>query len=192
MDWELIRAKGSIRVKGTEYALGHLQDVIYPVVIEATDKHPRVDAELLVRYSSHCCTEGPPRDTQFDFSVIGEDHRVIDHHGHHRCFDGTRFQHSLNLPGIFEGFIDRTCYFTGRDNWLTVEIPAAGGAVRQEYQIYFTITRKSPKFALLYVSSAYVDNVPAAMPSSRRDVVKAKTLVAKTLRGERINRPQRR
>ena len=100
---------------------------------------------------------------------------------------------SHHLPGIFETFIDRLCLFTGHENWLTIEILDPSGK-RQEYEVFFSVTKQSSGMLRIYVESAYVRelNNPGNRPVhlKRRDKVRAKVLLAKKLRGEPIRRPR--
>lgn len=192
MDWNSIKTQGYKDVDGTRYNLSHLQDAKYHFVIEASGKYPELKCTLLVQYSSHCVSWGPKRGEDIDFSIHGEQRRIIDDKGVHRCFCDIRYALSSHLPGIFETFSDRHCLFTGHENWLTIEILDPAGE-RQEYEVFFSITRQSSGMLRIYVESAYVrepDN-PGNRPVhlKRRDKVRAKVLLAKKLRGEPVRRP---
>lgn len=193
MDWESIKKQGYKEVNGTRNSLDHLQDARYQVVIEASNKHPELRCTLLVQYSSHCVSWGPKHGATIDFSTHGEQRRIIDDKGVHRCFCDIRYKLSHHLPGIFKTFPDRLCLFTGRDNWLTVEIINASGQC-EKYEVFFSITRQSRRMLRIYVESAYIreagypENKPVNL--KRRDKVRAKVLLAKKLRGEPIRRPR--
>ncbi len=195
MDWNKVKSDGYKEVDGTKYDLSHLKDAKYHFSIEASGKYPEISFSVLVQYSSHCITWGPKREQEIDFSVHGEDRRIIDDKGVHRCFCETRHELSSNLPGIFETLTERHCLFTGHENWLTIEMLDPSGQ-RLEYEVFFSLTKQSSRMLRIYVESAYVrdpDN-PGNRPThlKRRDKVRAKVLLAKKLRGESIRRPANR
>jgi len=194
MEWKTIKSQGQLTVSGTLYSVSHLQDATYHFTIPATDRFPALTVGVLVQYSSHCISWGPRDGEAIDFSVEGEDARIIDDKGIHRCFDPDRYQKSASLPAIFAAFVDRTCFFTGYENWLTVELEAQDGQGRIEYEIFFNLRRQSSAFLRLNVESAYVRTDANGNPErqfSRREKVRARTLLAKTLRGELIKPPHR-
>jgi len=192
MDWNNIKKHGFKLIAGAHYDFSHLQDTKYHFTVEANNKYPEIRCVLLVQYSSHCVTWGPKRNQEIDFVTHGEDRRVIDDKGVHRCFCETRYVLSHHLPGIFETFINRLCLFTGHENWLTIEILDSSGK-RRDYEVFFSITRQSSRMLRIYVESAYVRelNNPGNRPVhlKRRDKIRAKVLLAKKLRREPIRRP---
>jgi len=165
---------------------------MYRFRIPASGKYPAFECILYVIFSSHCISWGPKRGERIDFSIYGEDRRIIDEKGIHRCFDEARYLLSLHLPGIFKTFVERDCLFTRHQNWLLIEIVDAAGELRQ-YEIFFRITKQDTNTLRVYVESAYVrdskalNRKPAA--PRRRGKVSAKLLMAKTLKGEPIPRP---
>jgi len=126
-NWSKIRAQEQIIVNGACYSLIHLQDVEYHFRIPSSGKYPELEIILIVRFSSHCVSWGPRRGEKIDFGIHGEDRRIIDENGVHRCFDEARYLLSLHLPGIFKTFVERDCLFTGRRNWLVVEVLDSDG-----------------------------------------------------------------
>lgn len=192
MDWKIIKTNGYKEIDGIRLDLSHLQDTIYRFSIEATAQFPKIDFNVLVQYSSHCISWGPKRNEVIDFDLIGADRLVVDDKGIRRCFCDSRYQLSSNLPGVFETLIDRQCLFTGRENWLTVEILNSNGET-EEYEVFFSITRQTSRMLRIYVESAYVrdsENITnKQIHLKRRDKVRAKVLLAKKLRGEPIRRP---
>jgi len=190
--WSDIKAREELVVDGACYSLTHLQDAEYRFRIPAIGKYPELEIILLVIFSSHCISWGPSRGDEIDFSIHGEDRCVIDEQGVHRCFDAARYALSLHLPGIFKTFVERDCLFTGRRNWLMVEVLDPAGE-RQEYEIFFRIKKQTGHKLRIFVESAYVRDphrsIKQPSPISRRDRVSAKILMAKTLRGEPVIRP---
>lgn len=96
---------------------------------------------------------GPKREQEIDFLAYGEDSRIIDDKGVHRCFCKARHELSLNLPGIFETLTERLCLFTGHENWLTIEI-LDPSRKRLEYEVFFRLTKQSSSMLRIYVESA--------------------------------------
>jgi hypothetical protein len=192
MDWKRIKNTGCIVVGGVSYDLSHLNDVKYSFTVPATGKHSEITFEILTQYSSHCMSWGPSRNQEIDFLEQGEDRRIIDDKGIHRCFCDNRYKLSKQLPSIFSTLIDKKCYFTGHDNWLIIEISDSSG-YRQEYEIFFSVTKQSNKLLRIYVESAYVrgNEYPGNRPKKfkRRDKVTAKVLLTKKLRCEPIRQP---
>lgn len=95
---------------------------------------------------------------------------------------------------VFETFTDRICFYTGYNNWLTIELFDKEGNP-QAYEIFFTVTKQSKKMLRIFVESAYIRDVPPGQeykPISykRRDRVRAKVLLAKKLRGEALHKPR--
>ena len=192
MDWDTVKLDGYKQVDGSKHDLSHLRDAKYHFTIEASGKYPEISFSILVQYSSHCITWGPKSGQEIDFIAHGEDRRIIDDKGVHRCFCETRHDLSQNLPGIFETLTERLCLFTGHENWLTVEILDPAGK-RLEYEVFFSLTKQSNRMLRIYVESAYVRDPanPGNRPVhlKRRDKVRAKVLLAKKLRGEPVRRP---
>jgi len=191
-NWSEVRARKEVVVDGICCSLTHLQDTEYRLRIPASGKYPELAIVLFVIFSSHCISWGPSLGEQVDFSVMGEDRRIIDEQGIHRCFDPIRYALSLHLPRIFKTFAERECLFTGRRNWLTVEVLDAAGKP-QEYEIFFRIFRQSSRVLRIFVDSAYVRDPHRSYkqptPPMRRAKISAKVLMAKTLRGESVKRP---
>ncbi len=127
MDWGQIKATGYMEVGGNRLDVSHLQNVRYHYEISARGNYPKLSFSVLVQYSSHCVSWGPSDGQEIDFGYYGEERRIVDDKGIHRCFCEKRHQYSLNLPGIFESLPERKCFFTGHSNWLTVEIIGSCG-----------------------------------------------------------------
>ena len=196
MHWSQIKLAASKQVGGQICDLRHLQDSKISFTIPATRRHPEINAGILIQYSSHCVTVGPPIGERLDFSELGHDWLVIDHRGYERCFSMDRYRWSANLPAIIRSLPSgRTCYFTGHRNWLAIEILDPQGR-NLVYEVYFDVARLSSNFLRLFVESAYVrtERQSIRRPSDfkRKHKIGGKLLLAKRLRGEPIIRPQRR
>lgn len=196
MDWNLIKKAGCKSVGGIDYDLSHLKDFEVEFEIAATKKHSEITAKMLIQYSSHCVSVGPPRGKPFNFGELGEDHLVIDDRGNKRRFCSERYEWSKHLPDIIQSLPgDRRCFFTGRKNWLSIEILNSSEVPQtRKYEVFFNLRRKSSNFLRVYVESGYVraadDEVHRPHDFRRRDKVRGKILLAKTLRKEPINRPK--
>lgn len=194
MDWNVVKNNGYKEVDGNRQDLTHLSDCIYNFTINATEKYPSTDIDVLVQYSSHCVSWGSEQNQEIDFSIHGEDRRVIDDKGNHRCFCDSRYELSKKLPEIFSSLLRYKCFFTGRENWLIIEIIDSFGN-RDEYEIFFNLTRQGKKMLRLYVESAYVrdEHSEIRKPANfkHRDKIRASVLLMKKLRGDGVRRPRR-
>ena len=196
MEWRLIKRAGKKAINGDNYDLSHLQDSVYAFTIAATKGYPEINAEMLIQYSSHCVSIGPARGTRFDFEALGHDRLILDDRGNERCFCADRYTWSKHLPDIIRSLPgDRMCYFTGHENWLSIEILDPQG-VSQVYEVFFNLTRRGNKFLRVYVESAYVRTAENEIrqPSGfrKKAKVRGKVLLAKKLRNQPISKPEQR
>lgn len=196
MQWNAIKEAGQITIDGREHDLQHLQDSEFSFDIPAAGGFPEINGDMLVQYSSHCVSRGPRHGEQFEFAELGHDRLIVDENGNERCFSVDRYEWSMSLPAVMESLpSERLCFFTNRENWLSVEILDAEGRERV-YEVYFRLTRESSKFLRLYVQSAFVrtaeNQIRRPSDFKRFERVRGKVLFAKTLRGERVTRPRRR
>jgi len=195
LNWRRIRNSGQIVVEGKTYDVSHLQDTRFQFTIAETSECPEIQASMLMQFGSHCVSLGPPMNKAFDFTRIGTDSKIIDGRGIERCFCPDRYNLSINLPDIIRSLPEgRRCYFTGQDNWLTMEVLGPDG-VGQFYEVFFNVRRMSSNAVRIYVESAYVrtENRRGNQPSGfrKRDKIGSKNLLIKTLRREPIRRPKR-
>ena len=193
MEWRFIKRAGKKTIDGDDYDLSHLQDSVYAFTIAATKGYPEINAEMLIQYSSHCVSIGPARGERFDFEALGQDRLILDDRGNERCFCTARYTWSKRLPDIIRSLPgDRICYFTGHQNWLSIEI-LDPQSVRQVYEVFFNLTRQGNKYLRVYVESAYVRTAENNIrrPSSFRKEAKARgsVLLAKKLRNQSVSRP---
>ena len=140
MQWNAIKKAGRITIDGRDHDLQHLQDSEFPFEIPATNRHPEINVGMLVQYGSHCVSRGPRHGEQFDFVDLGHDRLIVDEKGNERCFSLDRYEWSMNLPVIIESLpSERPCFFTNRENWLSIEILDSEGE-EQVYEVYFRLT----------------------------------------------------
>lgn len=194
MQWKAIKEAGEITIDGRDHDLQHLQDSEFTFAIPAAGGYPEINAGMLVQYGSHCVSRGPRHGERFDFAELGNDRLIVDEKGIERCFSLDRYEWSMNLLAIIESLPSgRRCFFTNRDNWLSIETLDSLGRP-QVYEVYFSLSRQSRNFLRLYVVSAYVrtgeNQVRRAGYFRRKDKVRGNVLLAKKLRGEAIRRPR--
>ncbi len=189
MDWNQIKKQGFIDVSGARYDITHLRVFRFKFSIPATDSRPEIQAEMEVKFSSHCVSIGPKKNENFDFEKIGADHMIVDGSGIKRRFCPDRHELSHQLRDIIKSLPDgKKCYFTGRENWITVEVFGAGGTQRF-YDIYFKLKRKPANDLFMYLESAFIRDQGKRI--SKRKTIGSRVLLGKTLRGEPIKPPPR-
>lgn len=196
MEWHLIKQAGCKTVGDHDYDLTHLQDSTFDFTIAATEGYSEINASMLIQYSSHCVSLGPARGERLDFAELGIDRLVIDEKSNERYFSADRCNWSTNLPDIIRSLpTERLCFFTGHENWLSIEILDPQGA-RQIYEVFFNLTRQSSNFLRVYVESAYVrtaeNEIRRPSEFKRKAKIRGKVLLAKKLRNQPITRPRQR
>jgi len=145
-----------ITIEGTTYDLAHLHPYIWEVVIpgkEATGKQPAQPERKLrvnVSFGLHCFARDrlPGEEVNADrWYADNRERRVF-------CFD--RWELSRQLPGIIATLAERRCMHTGREEFVTLEVPLNGRTL--EYAVFFTVTKagKATQADLnLFVNSAH-------------------------------------
>ncbi len=99
---------------------------------------------------------------------------------------------SFLLPDIIASIANRRCFFTGRENFLTLELGSAmsGKTVGVHYEIYFNVRKGEGKNALrVFIESAYMrdeeaDNRPVNF--KKADKIRAWKLFLNTVRSVSI------
>lgn len=181
-----------IEVGGVCWLLGHLRSCTQTLVIPAASGNPAVTLTLKVEFSSHCVSRGPKQNQPIDFQALGHEYLVIDHRNVRRAFHPQRHALSFLLPGVIASFSDRRCFFTGRENFLTLELGRSiqGYAAGAHYEIYFNVRKSALKNTLMvFIESAYVrdemaDNQPINF--KKADKIKAWKLFLNKSRGKSI------
>ncbi|AHG43749.1 hypothetical protein N018_26105 (plasmid) [Pseudomonas syringae CC1557] len=182
-----------IEIDGVCWLLDHLKDTTIVVVIPPAPGNPSVTLTVSVEYSSHCVSRGPKQKQTIDFSALGYEHLVIDSRNIRRAFHSERHELSFLLPGIIASFADRRCFFTGKENFLTLELGTEmpGYAPDTKYEIYFNVRKGDGKNTLkLFIESAYVrgdedaENEPVNF--KKADKIKAWKLFLNKIRGTSI------
>ncbi len=191
--WPDHQAVRHIEIDGVCWLLDHLRDSSLLVDIPAADGQPRVLLTINAEYSSHCVSRGPKKDSHIDFNLVGFHRLVIDHRGIRREFKHDRHALSFLLPEILRTFKDRRCFFTGKENFLTLELGEIlpGYGADTKYEIYFNVRKDASKknTLKLFVESAYVrdedaDNEPVNF--KKADKMQAWKLFLKKVRGEPV------
>lgn len=178
-----------IEVDGVCWLLGHLRDCTLTVLVPAVPGNPSVTMTVHVEYSSHCISRGPKKNQTIDFQSLGYEHLVIDHRDVRRAFHPDRHALSFLLPGIIASFDNRRCFFTGKENFLTLELGTAmlGYPADTKYEIYFSVRKGDAKNTLrMFIESAYVrdedaDNAPVNF--KKADKITAWKLFLDKIRG---------
>jgi hypothetical protein len=93
------------------------------------------------------------------------------------------------LPDVVRTLDGRKCFFTDRNNYFVVELPAELPA-GFEYWIFFDVRGVAePDAVLLFIQSAYAGDTRKSPYSRRREKVRFRMLVSKALEGQRARRP---
>lgn len=170
------------------YDLTHLQPKRVSVVLKAHKNNPELNLMIDIKFSSHCFSEGKPKTT-------GTLHDFKDHNKWPRWFCPKRHATSLILPELITQLPKKKCFFTGKDNWLIIELIGENGESNKFY-IYFTL-RKNVDIengVLLFIESAYEktkgDNFPKR--SRSMDRTNFAMLARKKLAGKSVRRPIKR
>lgn len=168
--------RGSIIIGGVEYDCSHLD----PFMVEI---EPRADEErgykVLVSFSCHAFTRKPIEGDPPDF-IYKEDGEV-------RCFCQDRYLASKGLKKLIRYHCKGKAYFSEKRNFMLIE-QALGGP---PYAIFFKIERANINSAdvAMFVASAY--EKPGLPAKSRMPSITFRTLVHKTVRGEKIIKPKK-
>nr|WP_256679015.1 hypothetical protein [Pseudomonas sp. MWU12-2323] len=148
---------------------------------------------MYVEYSSHCVSAGPKQNQVIDFHALGYERLIIDHRKVRRVFHAGRHALSFLLPDIIASIADRRCFFTGRENFLTLELGSVvmpGQTTDMRYEIYFNVRKGEGKNTLkLFIESAYVRDEDAdnrAVNFKKADKIRAWKLFLNTTRGASI------
>jgi hypothetical protein len=162
------------------YSLSHLHPFVQPIELAGTDKHPARTAQLHVSFGLHTFTRS--------IEAHDGDHEFYRDNREVRTFCPTRYQRSLELPGIIRTLETRRCEFArgigGQVNYVTVEM-ASG----DRYAAFFDLRRfkkVGPNAVHLMVQSAYV--LDADKPAPGKGRIHFHALLGHTLRST-IPRP---
>lgn len=179
MEWTILKNKKLILVEDREFSLKHLEDMVLNLEVESGPKHSALAFKLMVQFSSHCVSIGPKKDTPFLFHPDNICKKIVDERGIERKFCENRYQWSLKLPTVFQTILQRQCFFTGRDNWMTIEVINEDNQC-VNYEVFFRVYRESGKYLRLFVESAYVRDAMAQAQNlkhfKKSNKIKGKTL----------------
>lgn len=131
-----------------EYDLSHLHPFEMEVIQAPAHGKPERRYLLNVQFSLHCFSRS--KESSDTVSLSYSDNRET------RAFCFIRYKYSHYLPDIIRQIAERTCYHTGRGNYLTIELMADDGT-RVDYEVYFQVSKsgKKPARLNLFVQSAY-------------------------------------
>ena len=165
-------------------------DVVGPVMRGPSSSH--CAASLRIGRICHDLMDGKISEIEIDFDTHGIERIIIDEKGVYRSFCEDRYALSHLLPDAFKSLHTKKCFFTGRENWLTIEMTNQTGQ-KVEYEIFFNIGKRPDGNLKVFVESAYIrsDEYAAVRPQniSRKNIIKGTTLLAKKLRNEPIRHP---
>lgn len=166
-----------IAISGQQYSLAHLKSFTLPVVI---NEQTGLTYKVYVSFGTHTFSK-----TWDDTDL--SDHKVDD--GREvRCFCPVRHGHSLSLPDIIRKGVSGRAYFSQRKDFLLIDnLPGMVGP----YAVFFNLEKaKTRNFhAAMFVVSAYEKPDLPLVSSLQR--ITFNTLLAKTVRGEKIIRPKK-
>lgn len=182
-----MRHPDSFEHDGKTYDLLHLQPTQFSLTLQAHKDNPELVILVDLRYSNHCYTEGAT-------DVGGREHDMLDHNDWPRWFCPGRHDTSLLLPDLVQELHKKKCLFTGKHNWLVVEIQTREGE-RVPFHVYFAIRKNKHLDNGLFVTieSAYLKTRGENSPHRHggMDRTAFALLARKTLSGQGIKRPRR-
>ena len=160
---------------GVRYPLAHLHPFLRMVEMPASDKHPARTVRMYVSFGLHTFTRATElRDGSCD---LYRDNREV------RTFCKSRYEKSIELPGMMRTIEFRRCEFAGSGreqmNYITVEF--ANGS---RYAAFFSLRRFARMGAdavHLLVQSAYL--LAPSQPTPGRGRIHFHALLGHTLRG---------
>jgi len=177
----------NINIDGQIYDLKHMSPWELKVNIPAQDKNPEIDVTLYFHFSNHCYTEG------VETSNLDPKPLIMDNQGRRRQFCKKRYGNSIELREILKNTNTKYCLFTGRENWLIVNLKNEAGR-EYKYHIYFSIKRhRQEKNALIvWVETAFIKDRGNNQPKRGKSLsrIKFEMLVRKTIKNEKIVKPR--
>lgn len=174
-----------INFEGTDYDLSHFQPWSIEIIIPEKDHHPELALKIEFRFSNHCYTE-ELKDHEPDSTPS-----LTDQYGNRRRFCPVRYKHSLKLRDILQDINTYKCLFTGRSNWLIIEVENEKGEWLN-YHVYLLIKpHRSNGGLFIRVVSAYIKDKGNNQPKrkSRHNRISFCILARKMINGEPVRRP---
>tara|TARA_B100000446_G_scaffold154174_1_gene149908 strand:- start:379 stop:954 length:576 start_codon:yes stop_codon:yes gene_type:complete len=143
------------------YSLAHLETMEHEYVQEAKGEKgaksykPERVYRFWIEFGLHCFTKGPSAHKGKVLADYPEELWYSDSR-ETRIFSFERYKWSLMLPNIAKGISRSPCYHTGKGNFFVISIDQKQGN-REEYEVYFKVTRTGQKGRLrLFIESAYI------------------------------------
>lgn len=132
---------------GKVYNLDHLRPFEYQYLQEAQGDKPEKNFRVQICFSSHCFTKSGVASSA---SLLNySDAKSV------RTFDFNRYELSKKLPEIIMSLNKRKCLHTKKGNFFTIDVDLPNG-IKQEYEVYFNVSKVEPGLASIFVESAYV------------------------------------
>jgi hypothetical protein len=165
-------------VGGVPRSLTHLHPFSFSHTLPLTDKYPAVTVEVRVAFSCHVFTRDQTADDGGMKPYIVRERET-------RMFCEKRYNLSKGLKALVESLATRPCFFTGQQNYFTVDMPSALSAT-EEYRVFFDVRPSGQNAVLVFVQSAYAANLDDPAPRGvTRKKVGFNVLVNLALRGKR-------
>ncbi|MCL4671836.1 MAG: hypothetical protein KJZ64_02635 [Sphingomonadaceae bacterium] len=169
-------SRGSIIIGEVEYDCSHLD----PFMVELRPHSEGTRGyRVLVSFSCHTFTREAKEDDPPEF--------IYEEGGEVRCFCQDRYLASKGLKAMIHYHCNGRAYFSEKRNFMLIEQPLGG----PPYAVFFNVERAKLKSAdaVMFVASAYEKpNLPA---KSRLPSITFRTLIHKTVRGEKISKPKK-
>lgn len=180
MDWPTLLVQGKIVLGENSFDICHLRPYKFSLIIPATGSYSEIKTDVIVNFSSHCISNGP-KDQPFDFSIIGENHKIIDHRNIERKFSYERYAFSKDIRKIIEQMVNKKCYQSGYRNYFIVELNNQSD-LKKNYHIFF-VPRRHGNSLEITIESAYPKE---EFQPSRYRSIRGSVLFAKIFRREKI------
>lgn len=132
---------------GSTYDLGHLHPFCFQYKQEATDTKPESIYKVQICFSMHCFTKAELTSSAHPLNYSDANET--------RTFNFERYELSKKLPDIVMSLHKMKCMHTTRGNYFVIDIqhPVTG---KQEYEVFFNVSKLANNVASIYVESAYV------------------------------------
>ncbi|MFK5912932.1 MAG: hypothetical protein QM484_01040 [Woeseiaceae bacterium] len=179
----------NLHINGVEYKFNHLMPLDLSINLEAHNKNSELTVSLTFFFSNHCYTEGVKENED-----ISEQFLLLDHNQNQRKFCINRYQMSLQLPELLKQLHTKKCFFTGRQNWLVIEVLNNSGE-NIFYHVFFNIKKHKRKKNGLFIEiqSAYIKEKGENTPTRRKNERMSFAMIArKIITGKPIKSPHSR
>lgn len=168
-------------VGGVTYDLSHLHPFDWEVQIPGKGNSPDLALTVRVTYGLHCFTRSAEDGERVEADRWYRDSRED------RVFCELRWELSHQLPQIIATLQERRCIHTGREEFITLEVPHQGRTL--EYAVFFTVTKASKAEGVhlnLFVNSAHERHDPL----KHKKPIKFHFILLNRYQGKKIKPPR--